>query len=430
MDSHTKQGKMSTLSLSSFSVAYQHIYSILTGLVFSLSIMALPIGYGLTTTRVAILVLLFWFLPATLKKKKSIALHAFIPLLGCIIAFCASIISLLIHGGSILPVISWLPLGILGFLIANFSKGIRPHHSKTFILTFALVILILTLITMAEMRISGVLFSDEYQIRKWLSSNVGNDTNRYMNIMFINAALCTGGLYLKIADSVKSKIILAISLLFALYMIIVSGSRQNTFAFCFFYLVFVIISTKERSFVLSVFRIFRNMLAVLFITFAGVILSIQLKVITYEWISFRFLSFFTREHLSSSDESRLVAALNALDCSTQNLGFGTGPGSFPPPGTITGAHNGYLLFLAENGFILGGTALILIFIIILFTLAKCRIHKCTLSVAIWVIFYSIAIVLVNLKDLLREPIFWAIFGLSIGLSCSKEKRKFQIKHIE
>ena len=408
---------------SSFSSNISHfgnnLWVVLFGTTMCLSITSLPLGMGLTTNRVAFLLI---FTLTTIKFFYSgyrFSILVFTPLLASVIAFFSSYISYSINDGNLWPVISWLPIGVLGTLIAFCSVKLKDDDLKYFTAALLISIFLLILFTLLEMKKSGILFSSAFQIRRWYSSGIESDANRYMNIMFYNVTVCLIALYARIFKTLLFKFFILFSMLIALYMIVMQGSRQNLIAIFFSLFLFYLIIIDKRSFYSSSLYHIKRFLFITTPIISSLFLAVKYNFIDAEWLKKRFLSFLIEQSLSSSDESRINTALHAFNCSFSNGGLGIGPGNYMLTDTSIGAHNGYLLFLAENGIIFGGIALFFMLLIIIILLIKCKANHNYLSALSWSIFLTIMILLTNLKDLFREPIFWATYGLSIGLSIKK-----------
>jgi len=400
----------------------EKLFAMLIGFIAALALAVFPLGGGVTTTRLALALLVFLLLINLRLISERIYRNTLMPIMATTIGFITSFISFVLHDGEIWVVVNWLFLGALCSLLAISFSLFKKSDSTYFAVVLVLSLFVIVALTVIAMKNEGALFSTGTQARKFLRRTDGVDLNGFMNTMFLNFSICAGILYFTLFRSIMLRSICLISLLASLLVIILSGSRQNLMA-CFVFIVLILFissskSNKNNIFISMLLNI-RRLSLILLALLSGMVIAINRRLIDIEWIQSRFFSIVVESGLNKSDESRLDTALYAIECSLRNSGFGIGPGNYPPPEWNIGAHNGYLKFLADNGILPGGIALVLILGVISYSLFKCKKTHTSLAIIVWALFLIFSLLLGNVKDLFQVPGFWAIIGMVIGLSNQK-----------
>lgn len=402
-------------------ISLNKILVVIIGLLFFISVLSIPLSLGLTTTRISIIILPFIIIFQILSNKNheinKLSVNTLIPFLTSIILFIFSLPSFLFFGGGIWSVISWIPLGLLSSFMAITIFYIEPKYDFLLQKTIVFLFFLFCIITILQIINYDVLKSEKYGvgfiIRNYFKDNALNDLNRTMNSFFVFSGIGLGLLYYNYLKGFFWKFLILISLSISLYLFLMSGSRQNLVAFLLILIIFYF-KKLRISLGISLNKIIKVLFIILFF------IAVITKAINKGWIDLyrlqtRFFSFFIEKQITTGDEKRIDAALRALESSFSNFGLGIGPDNFPPPEV----HNGYLLYLAESGLILGGIAILFCFSLIIIIRMYCKNRSYSLSDVYWIVFLIVAIWLGNLKILFREPIFWSFLGIATGFLARK-----------
>jgi len=390
-------------------------WAMLMGLTFFLSVPAMPIGMGLTTSRVAIVLLFFLALFKISRNNGRIPFTTLIPISAASVAFLAYTISMIVNGGSWWFLFSWLPLGLLSSLIAICIADLGRQNTKFFVGTIAFLSILLCVLIMIVIARNGVLFSSGRLMRHFLNDQMPVGLNRFINSFVIYAGISMGALYFRIAKGKLWSTVFIVPVLFSIYLSFSGGSRQNFLALIVFLLFFILITVNIRRASSWFSSYIRRIIIIVFICIAGVLGAIHLGWLEQDWIARRFFPLLIEGEMSSSDQTRLNIASVAIEASLNRGGLGIGPGQFVES-VGNYPHNGYFGFLAESGLLFGGPALIFIFAMVLVSWVKRKQLHHPLNEIAWVVFLTVALFMVNLNDLFKEPAFWTTLGLAIGLS--------------
>jgi hypothetical protein len=244
--------------------------------------------------------------------------------------------------------------------------------------------------------------------------------NRFMNGMVVLSATTAGGAWFSLVKKKSEKGLLFLPIILTIYFSVISGSRQSILCIGFI-LIFYIFTTEKFYYRKIGFRVISILRAlfVIIVSFGFIALVVHRKVSNYTWVKERLSSFLFVEGLSHSDESRLMAIKEGINFAFSNNGFGIGPGRFSEMVGMA-SHNGYVGFLAEIGIIFGTISLIIVISLLIwqwyFNAEKTRVGSLA-----WIVFFATALIMANLNDLFREPIFWVYVGLAIGFSIPKRE---------
>lgn len=395
-------------------------WTILVGLTFFLSVQGYPFGMGITTTRLSIALLAISFLTQiALKGDIFFTPITLIPFFASSMAFVISVISFFLNGGEIWKSISWIFLGILGTLISIAALKIKREDIVLLIKFIFICSFLLICLTFYDLIKSGIFSMGGNSVRNYYMDQDFSDLNRNMNTIFVYSSFFLGVFYCNTVKSLTWKMLFISFVVVSLALFLLSGSRQNIIAVFLYFIVVMVFFREKGNFVFNIAKNLFRFIFILSFIIAVIVIAIKMNLIDPIWIQRRFFPFFLEQQITSGDECRIAAALNAISCSLRNTGFGIGPGNFPPPGTTPGAHNGYLNFLAENGIVLGIFAILFVYFLIAFAFFKKENRNWPMNMIMWSIFIIIAVLLSNLKDLFMEPIYWSTLGLSIGLSSEK-----------
>lgn len=394
------------------------LIAIFIGVIFFISVLSVNFGFGLTSTRLSLL-LLFIIIPIQFSIQKTstnlkIPRLIFYPFIITIFLFLSASISTTFYSGdSLWSVISWIFLGLLSSVLALAVSKINLENDILFHKIIVLLIFLFCFFTLYNLYSNGLLGLGSSVIRSYYGEHAVNDLNRTMNTFFIFFAINFGILYFNVSRNSAWKLMSIISISVSLFLFLTSGSRQNIIAAIVFIIVLILLDLKSKKVSLAKKLLHQSKKIIFFfgLIFIAITLLVKIEFIDSIWIEQRFLSFFIEKEISSSDESRLNAAINAIQYSFENNGMGIGAGNFPG----MEVHNGYLLYLAESGIILGGISLFICFMLIALIWKKTP-PKSRITAIYWSIFIVVAIVLTNLKVLFREPVFWSTLGIAIGFS--------------
>ncbi|GEM_PF-4053943 len=390
-------------------------WAIVVGVVFCLSLPAISIWEELTTSR---LVLLLFFGLAIYRlniNNYRIPFDTLVPIITASIAFVIYVISLVLKGGLLWPVFSWLFLGLLGSLIAYCVYQIKSNRIDYFIWTIAICSLLIWVFVTFKMAESGELLSGgTTALRNYARSFFPTGLNRFMNMMVVLSAIPLTALFFGFSNRLRTKVFFLLPAFFTLYYSLIAGSRQSLVVLLILLILLVLIKTK------SLFKFIYYAIIVFLVLFLVLYVLVSQDLLDFMWIEQRFIQSLVERDITEGDITRLYILTEGLKYSF--FEGGVGPGNFEefvgrPP------HNGYLGFLAEPGIIMGIIGLFLIFGIIIATFIINTLKKQSitpLSNIAWVVFFTLAIFMVNLNDLFREPLFWATLGVAVGASINNK----------
>lgn len=403
--------------LNAVKVLYDQTYGIFIGLAFCLALPAMPLGGPVTTTRVALALIVILTI-SKLHNIKKITLPVYMPLVATTVAGGAYFISYLLNDGNVWFAFSWIFLGILCVAIAFCVSQMQINHLKQMVWVVWVSAMFIWIIVFYHMVLSDVPLSGSAASRFWIGRFIPlPGINRFMNMMVIMSGIAWGALYF---GFIKKRFLQALFVLpgiITFYFAILSGSRQSMIAILFLAVLLIVFKTKNTWKTIAHIAIF---IAFLILITLG---AIKLGVIDGKWIERRFIAGFT-EGITKTETKRV----HEIGTSWQyTMDGGTGPGAFFPK-TGLYPHNGYLYFLAETGIFTGGIALALVWAVIvaIYFYQRRKGPLPPIGKTTWVVFIVLATVMNVFNDLFREPIYWAVLGLAVGASEVLPSNKEQI----
>lgn len=382
-----------------------------------MGILASPIPIFGTTTRLSILLSLSIFCalqsskPRAALKRRSIYL-----LFAACILFFVYCISFFVFGGALWQVISWVFLGLLGFTFSENASSFSEEDnsdalSATIAFGFLYSLYCLILIFSAN---HG--FENIARIRYTFNDAVPTGINRSLASMFVFSSLSVYYIFYSKYFKLISLIAPVSSIVIFSSLVALSGSRQAALMFLTFVSGFYFFALHSRGKVLITTTIVGAVAVAIYtsdswskdIDASGAVRTLN-----------RFSAYFYTSSLTDSDSVRLNSTHEAIDASQENFGFGIGPGNFLELRGMA-PENAFLEILTDIGLI--PSLLVFPLIFGLFWLSIFGTPQETGFSPIRAVVLIIGIVGAQFNELIRDPIFWSLWGWSLNHPLAKLPR--------
>lgn len=379
-----------------------------------------PIGYGITTNRLALVFGLFAVLFFAIESRQICVkkISAF-TLGGAIIAAGATSMSLLIAGGSLYGPISWIFLGLLSFVLAEIISSLNENQLQKFFFFLAILGVGVSLYTIVYF-----LGSSSFEMRRQFRDFYEPGMSRFMNALAVTTMIGIVGTVLSSAKVERSFWLLSALLVFLVSSLaLYNGSRQTLLAITVFAILFMMPQFLFLHQKKSYRRFALKSLFMLVSVALGIAFVLRLNLIDARIIEQRYLVMLQEHNLRDADVTRLDFFSLGLDFMIQNYGFGVGFGNFAELAGGT-AHNGYFGILGEMGIISGSVILVAVIATLWLTAKRLMKFSGHIPGAKWAIVALVAtILLMNMfNGLIRDPLFFAVLGVLAGLAVYFKER--------
>lgn len=406
--------------LTTFLIKKNKIFHILkmkpffAALIVMMSVFNVPLGYGVTTVRMALIfgiaAILLWNI-----DRPNIAIRGDSVLLVAAggLATLFGFLSLLFAGGSLYEPISFLLLALLAVITIEVVGRLDINQLRQFVQWIFLLWIIIFALT-----IINFWGDSSFVVRGAFRDYYTPGLSRFMNALVVSAAIIfvIGALVtLKQGRAISLKYFLP--LLFAFVLAAFVGSRQSMLAIILFLFIlgFVNLITSYKY---KKSRMLINRLIILAVVLILTIISaVQLDYIDSRLAEERYLIFFVEQELRSSDYSRLEFMRAGLQFMFYNNGFGVGFGNFVDE-VGAAAHNGYIGILSEAGIISGSAILIICLAVLLASVIRLiRVAKVYGMIFSLVSSFVVMLLFMNFfNGLIRDPLFFVVVGIFYGIT--------------
>ncbi|MEY6432367.1 hypothetical protein ABC977_08110 [Thioalkalicoccus limnaeus] len=401
----------------------QYREGFLSALLFYLLVVNNPIFGPVTTTRVAVMLLLIVWLIMSPNKLFRIDRRVLFLSLIPVFIFALSLVSYALNGGALYSVYSWLFMALVVILVGGLSSQWTLAQVEGFLWGAVIVALGVWALVVVGMAVTDVNVFNPSHVRRWFSEDYFSNLNRFMNVQFIFCSLALGALALNMVRSRIFALCAAVLVASSIGMFLYTGSRQNVLAVvCVAALLIVAVyfsSDKAGVMLRHLIRwVYRSVLVLVLLGLLA-FLGVEYGLVDSDYMLERFFGAFHSGHITDSDATRLYLASQAVGASLLPLGIG--------PGNFVGIygyypHNGYLGLAAEVG------AYGVVFIMGVFFVGVGRLmvrafrERNHLAILVWLAFFVVAILLANVGTVFRDPLYWGLVGLAAAASQYDVKR--------
>lgn len=378
---------------------------IIFGLIIGFGLMALPIGPGVTTTRIALILCIVSVIILAIAKnliyRLEINLPVFLALTLLILSMFAHFSSSLINQSESLSIFSW-PLYIMLFVaIRLIGKSIAINRT-------VLLVAVITIYSAFIPILYDVVFAfNSFGVGNNFRAEVDQSFPMGLN-EFCYQLLLAGTTILILADvsSIELKQdlkILAFGLCFAAILIGALTVSRQTIAFTLIFLIALFFSFSRIN------KLFWTPLMLIFcvLVFGDVLVSFF--ELGYADLLSKRLSILLTGETNTSDDTRLSLLLLGLKLSFEGGFFGLGAGGFFQL-TGKGTENGYLDLLVDIGFV-PGLIIALLYLGLCASIAhRVWVHG-TKYKALWMPWLFMILVGPLFNEVLRDPVTWMSLAL-------------------